>query len=200
MAFILPKEDVIENNAFRRVLFTDESQQLVTMALSPSMNIGEMKHEQGVTIIVCDGRGVVALGKKSKKHEIVPGAMISVKPGTLYDLIADSKSWFRLLLIYSPPRYAKDLVEREKIEDDENEDEDDIEEAEKQVEEKIVKEEEKEEEKEEIEPEEENEEKEEEDVKEEEIETEEERVVDEEVIEEEEKLEVKSKEKKKNRK
>jgi quercetin dioxygenase-like cupin family protein len=111
MAYVLSREDCVNNDAYRKVVYTDKNQQYVLMALSPSQNIGAEAHQQSQTVIVFDGKGTAILGAKNKKTDLTSGTTILVNGGTQHDFIADPNSWLRLLVIYSPPKHPKDLIQ-----------------------------------------------------------------------------------------
>jgi quercetin dioxygenase-like cupin family protein len=102
MAFVMVREDLINNNAFRRVLYTGEQQQYVAMALRPGENIGLEQHENATqTVIAVDGKGEAIVADETEPLDA--GKAVLIEPGTFHDVTADDNSWLRLLVIYSPP-------------------------------------------------------------------------------------------------
>jgi quercetin dioxygenase-like cupin family protein len=110
-AFIMSPDEVLENDAFRRVLYTGEDQQYVAMALRPGENVGREAHSgTSQTVVVYDGKGFASI-EDEDPEPLMQRKAILVEPGTFHDFAAAPKSWLRLLVIYSPPHHPVGLVQ-----------------------------------------------------------------------------------------
>lgn len=113
-----------ESNDFRRVLFTGEKSQLVTMAIAPHSEIGEEVHphvEQ--TLCFVEGKGVAVLNHV--EYPVSGGDIVVVPPGTRHNFINTEDIPLKLFTIYSPANHIDGRVHAtidEAIKDDEDED------------------------------------------------------------------------------
>ena len=69
------EKDSLDNNDFRRVLYTAKHSQLVLMSLRPKEDIGEETHDLDQFIRVEAGRGVSILD--GVKHRISDGSAVA---------------------------------------------------------------------------------------------------------------------------
>lgn len=112
-SFVLNKKEIIENNYFRRVLFTGKNVQHVAMALRPSENIGTEIHKRNTQIVeVIDGKGLAIIN--GEKIYLSNGKIIDIEPGDEHDIIASDHSWLRILTIYSPPLHPEGEINKTK--------------------------------------------------------------------------------------
>ena len=75
----------LENDAFRKVLYTDKNSQLVLMSLLPGEEIGEEVHDVDQFLRVEKGTGTTILNGIS--HNIADGGGIVVPAGTKHNVI-----------------------------------------------------------------------------------------------------------------
>jgi len=111
----------LQNNYFRKVLFTGKNEQLVVMSLKPDENIGMEIHpntdqfiriEQGTGKVILDGEESVV------KDDFA----IVITAGTEHDLINTSETEdLKLYTVYGPPNHPEDTVHETKAEADEYE-------------------------------------------------------------------------------
>jgi len=111
----------LQNNYFRKVLFTGQNEQLVVMSLKPGENIGMEIHpdvdqfiriEQGTGKVVLDGEETAI----EKEFAIV------ITAGTEHDLINTSETEdLKLYTVYGPPNHPEGTVHKTKAEADEYE-------------------------------------------------------------------------------
>ena len=106
----------LENEDFRRVLFTGPSLQLVLMTLPPGEEIGEETHEDHDQFIrVEEGTGRALLDGAT--HELRDGSAVVVPAGVRHNVINTSRdSSLKLYTLYSPPEHAPDAVHRTRAE------------------------------------------------------------------------------------
>lgn len=109
------EQAAMENEYFRKVLYTDERVQLVVMALKPSEDIGEEVHELDQFIRVEAGEGRVILDGVS--HELTGGFAIVVPKGALHNIINTSSTEpMKLYTVYAPPNHKDGTIHKTKAE------------------------------------------------------------------------------------
>lgn len=110
------EEDTIENDDFRRVVFTGPNTQLVLMTLQPGEEIGLETHDEHDQFIRVEaGTGVVLLdGKESALED---GSAVVIPAGTEHNVVntSDDES-LRLYTLYSPPEHPDGTVHHTKAE------------------------------------------------------------------------------------
>ena len=108
------EKQTLENNYFRRVLFTGKHAQLVVMCLQKGEEIGNEVHhnvdqffriEKGDAKFVFDGK-VKTIAKD--------GDAVIVPAGTYHNIINVSKGQLKLYTIYSPPNHPDKTVHKTK--------------------------------------------------------------------------------------
>ncbi len=107
----------LENDDFRRVLYTGKNIQLVLMTIQPGEDIGEEVHEDrdqffrfeaGVGEVVIDG---VANRVKADHGVIVPA-------GARHNVVNTGSEPLRLYTIYGPPEHLEGTVEKTRADAD----------------------------------------------------------------------------------
>lgn len=115
------EKDTIDNNNFRKVLYTGKNSQLVLMTLKPGEDIGEEIHEDTDQFFrVESGKGKVIIN--GKEHEIKDGFAIVIPQGAKHNVINTGDKTLNLYSIYSPPHHEDKIVHVKKT-DAENDDE-----------------------------------------------------------------------------
>lgn len=116
------EKDSLENNNFRKVLYTAKHSQLVLMSLKPEEEIGEETHGLDQFIRIEKGRGKVILNKE--ETEIENGSAIVIPAGTMHNIINTSaEEELKLYTIYSPPNHKDGIIHitrNEAMRDDEH--------------------------------------------------------------------------------
>ena len=103
----------LENNNFRKVLFTNKHSQVVLMSLLPGEDIGREVHEVVDQVLVfVKGAGEAVVG--SERHEIGAGDMFAVPAGTEHDFINTGDETLKLFTVYSPPEHPDGVVQATK--------------------------------------------------------------------------------------
>ncbi|QEC68313.1 cupin domain-containing protein [Panacibacter ginsenosidivorans] len=113
------EKDTLENNNFRKVLYTGHHLQLVLMSIKAGEDIGQEVHkdhdqffrfESGVGKCFIDGN----------EYDVKNGDVIVVPAGAKHNIInTDDKTALKLYTIYSPPNH-KDAIVRATKTDAEN--------------------------------------------------------------------------------
>lgn len=109
------EQAALENDYFRKVLYTDERLQLVVMSLLPNEDIGEETHQLDQFIRVERGSGKAVLDGVA--HEISDGFAVIVPKGVRHNIINTSSSdSLKLYTIYAPPNHRDGVIHKTKAE------------------------------------------------------------------------------------
>ncbi len=107
------EKESIENEAFRKVLYTAKHSQLVLMSLKPGEEIGEETHTLDQFIRIEAGSGKAVLDGVS--HNIADGSAIVIPAGTLHNIINTSDSTaMKLYTLYAPPEHKDGVIRQTK--------------------------------------------------------------------------------------
>lgn len=117
------EKETLENDDFRRVLYTGAHTQLVLMTLRPKEEIGTEIHaendqffrfEQGQGLVIIDGN----------EYEVEDGSAIIVPAGAEHNIINTSaQTKLKLYTLYSPPHHKDGIVRKTKKLAEENDEE-----------------------------------------------------------------------------
>ena len=103
------RQSALENNDFRRVLFTNKHSQVVLMSVLPGEDIGSEVHELvDQVLFFVKGGGQAIVG--GEKHDISAGDMFAVPAGTEHDFINTGTEAMKLFTVYSPPEHPEGVV------------------------------------------------------------------------------------------
>ena len=116
LGFVADIEELtVENEDFRRVLYTGQYLQLVLMTLKPGEEIGEEVHEDHDQFFrIEQGEGVVVID--GKRHEIQEDDAIVVPAGARHNVINEGDESLKLYTIYGPPEHRDGVVRATKAE------------------------------------------------------------------------------------
>jgi len=115
------EKETLDNNNFRKVLYTAENTQLVLMSLKPKEDIGEEVHH-GIDQFFRIEKGTGKVIINGKEHKITDGSSVVVPAGAKHNLINNGKDDLKLYSLYSPPHHAEGTTHKTK-EDAEKDDE-----------------------------------------------------------------------------
>lgn len=103
----------LENEYFRKVLYTAKNSQLVVMSLKSNEDIGEEVHHLDQFLRVEKGVGKAVLD--GVEHAIEDGSAIVVPAGTRHNIINTSSTEpMKLYTVYSPPNHKEGTVHQTK--------------------------------------------------------------------------------------
>lgn len=106
----------LENEAFRRVLFTAPHSQLVVMTLRPGEEIGAETHFNGDQFFRVEAGHAEAI-LSGETYTLRDGDVIIIPAGTEHNVINMSATEpLRLYTIYSPPQHPNGTVHETKAE------------------------------------------------------------------------------------
>lgn len=104
----------VENDKFRRVLYTAKNSQLVVMSIPPGGEIGEEVHGLDQFIRVEAGNGEAILDGQS--HMVADGSAIVVPAGASHNVVNKGDVPLKLYTVYSPPEHRDGVVHETKEE------------------------------------------------------------------------------------
>jgi mannose-6-phosphate isomerase-like protein (cupin superfamily) len=108
-------EFALENENFRRVMFTTDRSQLVLMALRPGEDIGSEVHahvDQVFTFVEGTGEVVIVMVRRAIK----PRTVVVVPAGARHNVVNTGTIPLKLVTVYSPPQHAPGTVHKTKAE------------------------------------------------------------------------------------
>lgn len=108
------EKNSLENEYFRKVLYTDHNCQLVVMSLLVGEDIGEEVHDVDQFLRIEQGSGKAVLDGAS--HELFDGSVVVVPAGTKHNIINTGSSPMKLYTLYMPPHHRDGVVHKTKAE------------------------------------------------------------------------------------
>ena len=102
------EKETLENNNFRKVLFTAKHSQLVVMSLKVGEDIGNEVHQLDQFIRIDKGSGKTILD--GKETEISDGFAIVIPAGVEHNIINTGEETMKLYTIYSPPNHKDGTI------------------------------------------------------------------------------------------
>lgn len=111
------ERDTLDNEDYRRVLFTGPHLQLVLMTLQPGEEIGLESHEGHDQFIRVEaGTGKATLDGKEVTLE--DGSVVIIPPGVEHNVVnTSSEDTLRLYTLYSPPEHPEGTVHKTKADE-----------------------------------------------------------------------------------
>ncbi len=112
------EQATLENDNFRKVLFTAPKSQLVLMSLLPGQEIGNEVHEDHDQFIRIEGgMGRAIIGEQ--EFDLSDGGAIVVPAGSWHNITNTSEhDLMKLYTIYSPAEHPDGTVQKERPEND----------------------------------------------------------------------------------
>jgi mannose-6-phosphate isomerase-like protein (cupin superfamily) len=110
------EKETLQNNNFRKVLYTAKYSQLVLMSLQPKEEIGMETHERNDQFFRFEsGQGKCII--EGNEYEITDGDAVIVPAGAKHNVINTSVTEvLKLYTIYSPPSHKDGVIRRTKQE------------------------------------------------------------------------------------
>lgn len=106
--------DTLENDNFRKVIFTAPHSQLVLMSLLPNEEIGMEMHDNVDQFFRIE-KGLGKVIMNGEEHQISDGFAIVVPAGTQHNVIAGDEG-LKLYTIYSPANHRDGVIHKTKTE------------------------------------------------------------------------------------
>lgn len=105
----------VENDDFRRVLYTGHNLQLVLMTLPPGCDIGEEVHpDRDQFFRIEEGCGVITID--GAENHVEDDFAVIVPAGARHNVVNNSDEPLRLYTIYAPPEHKDAVVQATKEE------------------------------------------------------------------------------------
>ncbi|WP_114790869.1 cupin domain-containing protein [Niabella yanshanensis] len=110
----------LENENFRKVLYTSTHMQLVLMSLLPGEEIGEEIHEENDQFFRFEqGNGECFID--GNKYLVADGDVIIIPSGAKHNVINTGSNALKMYTIYAPPHHKDGIVRVTKKEAEQNE-------------------------------------------------------------------------------
>lgn len=115
------EKETLENDNFRKVLYTASYMQLVVMSIQAGEDIGEEVHGQDQFIRVEAGSGKAVLD--DVEHELKDDTATVIPAGTKHNIINTGDEPLKLYTIYATPHHKDDVVHKTKADAEKDEEE-----------------------------------------------------------------------------
>ena len=102
----------LENENFRKVLYTTTNAQLVLMSLLPGEEIGEEVHDVDQFLRIESGVGKSVLDGEEQILE--SGSAVVVPAGVKHNIINTGASFMKLYTLYTPPHHKDGTIHHTK--------------------------------------------------------------------------------------
>jgi mannose-6-phosphate isomerase-like protein (cupin superfamily) len=117
------EQATLDNDVFRRALFTGAHLQLTVMRLAPGEDIGAETHDDHDQFIRIEaGHARVELGATAgtvdETHEVTDDWAVIIPAGVWHNVINTGEGVCKLYSLYAPPEHPADTVHRTKAEAD----------------------------------------------------------------------------------
>ena len=109
------EQSSVENENYRKVLYTTPNSQLVLMSLKSGEEIGSEIHHLDQFIRIEKGLGKAILN--DVEHEISDGWAIVVPAGTKHNIINTGGAEMKLYTVYSPPNHKDGTLQPAKADE-----------------------------------------------------------------------------------
>jgi mannose-6-phosphate isomerase-like protein (cupin superfamily) len=111
------EKETLDNEDYRRVLYTSKDSQLVLMTIQPGDEIGAEVHELGQFIRIESGKAKAVLD--GVEHEMAEDWAVVIPAGCEHNIINIGDTPLRLYSVYSPPEHKDGTLHKTKAEEKE---------------------------------------------------------------------------------
>lgn len=109
------EKETLENENYRRILYTAKNSQLVVMSLRPGEEIGEEVHELDQFIRIEEGEAKAVLD--GVEHVMEDDYAVVISAGMKHNIINTGEGALKLYTIYSPPEHKDGVVQKTKADE-----------------------------------------------------------------------------------
>lgn len=102
------EQETLENESFRKVLYTASYLQLVVMSIPVGEDIGEEVHGQDQFIRIERGQGRAELDGVA--HEVADDSVVIIPAGTRHNIVNTGDEALKLYSIYATPHHEDGTV------------------------------------------------------------------------------------------
>ena len=115
------EKDTLDNEYFRKVLYTGKNSQLVLMSIAPGSEIGSEVHEGHDQFFRFEsGKGYALINET--RYEVEDGDALIVPAGSKHNVVNKSDSEpLKLYTLYAPPEHKDGVIHKTKEEADASE-------------------------------------------------------------------------------
>jgi len=107
-------KESLENDNFRKVLFTNKFSQVVLMSLLPGEEIGMEHHDVDQILYITHGQGKAIVG--GEEYQLRDGALVEVPAGTEHNFINTGLQKLKLFTVYAPAEHPNGTIHKTKAE------------------------------------------------------------------------------------
>ena len=111
------EKETLENENYRKVLYTAKNSQLVLMTIQPGDEIGLETHDLDQFIRIEAGKATVLLD--GVEHSVEDDWAVVIPAGTAHNVVSTGDEPLRLYSIYSPPEHKDGTLHATKADDKE---------------------------------------------------------------------------------
>jgi mannose-6-phosphate isomerase-like protein (cupin superfamily) len=112
------EKETLDNDFFRKVLFTGKHEQLVVMSLNPGDEIGDEVHDNVDQFFrIEEGEATFVLDEK-EFCVAKDGDAVIVPAGTFHNVINKGPGKMKLYTVYAPPNHPDGTIHKDKAEAD----------------------------------------------------------------------------------
>jgi mannose-6-phosphate isomerase-like protein (cupin superfamily) len=107
------QKETVDNNNFRKVLYTGENTQLVLMSINAGEDIGEEVHH-GIDQFfrIEAGEGIATIN--GKQYTLADGVSVVVPAGAKHNFVNTGKTDLKIYSLYSPPHHKDGTIHKTK--------------------------------------------------------------------------------------
>jgi len=106
------EKETLENENFRKVLYTSNYSQLVVMSIEPGDDIGMEVHGLDQFIRIESGKGKAILN--GQEYEIEDDWAVVIPAGVEHNIVNTGDEPLKLYTIYSPPEHKEGTIHKTK--------------------------------------------------------------------------------------
>jgi len=104
------KQYALENQSYRKVVFTGSHSQLVVMNIAKGEETEVERKDADALVFITKGKGKSVLEGRSR--DIVKHDLIFVPAGKLHNLINSAHRDLKVIVVYSPPVFAEGEIQK----------------------------------------------------------------------------------------
>ena len=109
------EKETLENEDYRRVLYTAHNSQLVLMSIRPGSEIGEETHTLDQFIRLEQGAGILSID--DVEHAVSADWAFIIPAGAKHNVRNTGDEVMKLYSVYSPPEHKDGIVEHTKADE-----------------------------------------------------------------------------------
>lgn len=111
------EKETVENEDYRRVVYTGKNSQLVLMSIKPGDEIGAETHDLDQFIRIEQGEAKAVLN--GEEHQMEDDYAVVIPAGVEHNIINTGNSELKLYSLYSPPEHKDGTVHPTKADEEE---------------------------------------------------------------------------------